>query len=375
MNAAALTAILLLSAQAPSSAWAWEKHRSLMPWAMESFPPESALGKLLDRPISPFCPDSEKEFYATLSRKLGLNPATPPAAMSPGACKLKASISGREILLAETTNEPDQGMDQNLDDSQDPRGFRKWMGGKTGPTSQGFRHMYFGGWKILHPLTTFQVPPGPLGYAPERAEAFAREAREQFRAGNPGWGFRLLGWAMHYLQDLAQPFHSVQLPSLRMAPWHALLNWPPQEAFHELVRETTRTIGNYHFAYEEYVETRLAEDEKTSPFSDCLVRAESLSTLAFDPKRQGPLDLAHAIAHESIQLAPYLGRAEVAFFGAGPKQRGVDIPAGKGAPDYRDYAIRPDLSEPRSRMHAVSCQALSNAIQASRYLVHWALAP
>jgi len=48
--------------------------------------------------------------------------------------------------------------------------LQEWMGGETGPTSQGFRHMFFGGVDWQHPIQTFQIPFHSIGQAPERFE-------------------------------------------------------------------------------------------------------------------------------------------------------------------------------------------------------------
>ncbi|MCY1439895.1 hypothetical protein D9M71_561470 [compost metagenome] len=37
-------------------------------------------------------------------------------------------------------------------------------------------------------------------------------ARFAFESGHPYWGFRFLGWALHYIQDMTQPYHVKALP-------------------------------------------------------------------------------------------------------------------------------------------------------------------
>jgi hypothetical protein len=216
-----------------------------------------------------------------------------------------------------------------------------------------------------------------VGYAPERAAALAHKAHDLIWGSNPLWGFRLLTWAMHYVQDLTQPFHSTQIPALPMVPWYSLLHWPPQDGFGELVRETTRSISNYHWAFEEYTLHRLREEN--SPELACLRAPDEHATLREDPyaaeMAADPLVLARRTAHASVQLAPRVGAAEYAMFGASLRQPGVDLAHGQGKVDYADYSLRPDRVAERADLLAVTCQALGNAAWASRALVLWALKP
>lgn len=277
-------------------------------------------------------------------------------------------------------------MDQDLPyppENYDPLGFQKWMGGSKGPTSQGFRHMYFGGWQLWHPIHTFQIPFHAMGLAPERASLMAYKARELVHSGDPirmVWGFRVLGWAIHYVQDLTQPFHSTQIPSTRMVPWYALLKWPPQKGFDELVHETTRTMSNYHYAYEQYTLLRVkALGEEIPPYAECLEKPDGFAPLQndvhIDSLGKDPAFLAERVARSSVQLAPHIGKAVVGFFGPGLKDHGVDLPRKIGMPNYSEMVLRPDLVEPREELRQVTCQALANASFATHTLIHWVLTP
>ncbi|MGZ3697033.1 MAG: hypothetical protein ACXWPM_00685 [Bdellovibrionota bacterium] len=366
-------ALALLALFLPSLAHAWEKHTALMPWVLSGLTPE--VKQKLAEPLKAPCPADDLKMYGQLAAELRLNPKTPVSPTARDACSAGATVTAEELLARNFVDDPDQGMDENLPDSYDPENVRHWMGGKTGPTSKGFRHMYFGGWKPWHPLQTFQIPFESIGYAPERAELIANKARELLHTpGQEAWGYRLLAWSMHYLQDLAQPFHSVQLPSLRMVPWFELYDWPPGKAFGKLVTETTRTISNYHWAFEDYTYGRVIQGND-SPYADCLFQAAQYARFTWDPKTQTPKQLAQAIARSSIGLSGAVGSAEMDFFGSRLKVPGVDLPKHQGEPDYKEMAIRPDLQEARAELHAATCPALANAVRASRQLIDWALQP
>lgn len=362
------------------SAHAWDRHATLMPYIMKGLPAE-VISKLQRSGTAP-CPSDDQNRYDKLAEKLNLkrglkiSPTHPSSAGTCGPLGAMSAprplIAAKEVIAGNPVDDPDNGMDRDLPESADPKGERKFMGGTTGPTSQGFRHMYFGGWKWTKPIATFQVPTQTIGQAPERAAQVANQGAELNRAGNLIWGARTLAWAMHYLQDLSQPFHSTQIPDLSMVPWFVLLSWPPSKAFGSLVTETTRTIGNFHYAYEGYTLHRMTEGT-TNPFIDCLDRPRDYSNLPIDRSATAdPATLAKATAQASVAIAAEMGEAVVGFFGAHLKSREFDLPNEKGRIDYADMAVRPDKTRERHRLHEVTCRALSNGIIASQKLLEWA---
>ena len=354
-----------------SGAQAWERHETLMPGALVGLP--ESVQNLLQRRFPPPCGITDNEVYARLATELGLQPAALVLPTSPEACARRLDLSPRDILLGPATDDPDLGMDRDLSAAFDPSGDRRTMGGETGPASQGFRHMYFGGWSPLKPLATFQVPPRAQGQAPERAELIALKARQLIRSGDVLWGFRVLGWAMHYVQDLSQPFHAAQIPNLRMVPWYVALRWPPREAYSDLVRETTRSIANFHRGYEGYVLQRIREGN-TSPFADCLKNPAAYATLTYDHRRQSPRELALEVSESSITRARETGAAVLELLGGHLRGPAFDLANGKGTLDFADLAIRPDLMNQRVRLEKVTCQSLAVAAMASQRLIGWAIA-
>ncbi len=351
-------------------ALAWDKHQALMEWVIRGMP--ESVQRELDRPFPAPCHAQDKVKYAELAKALELQPNMAVRPTAAQACLARRATTGREILLSEAADDPDNGMDRELADSADPAGDRKWMGGETGPNSQGFRHMYFGGWRFRAPVTTFQVPMRSVGQAPERTQILAQDARELFQKGERAWGFRVMAWAMHFVQDLSQPFHSVQIPNLKLVPWYALLTWPPGKAFKELVAETTRSISNYHYAYEGYTLHRMTQGDK-GPFAECLPQARELSKLTFDSSIEQPKVLAERVAEQSIDLGAALGSSVIGFFGGGLRGRDHDLPRGQGVPNYAEISLRPDLMDQRVRLDAVTCRALANGIVSSRAIAEWVL--
>ncbi len=124
-------------------------------------------------------------------------------------------------IMATYSDEPDWGMDQELFATY-PELWKTeydFMGGKKGLASQSFRHMYWQSFSLWSPLQSFKLPLKKLfqsmGEAPQRAAIFYSLAQSAWKNGHPYWAFRFLGNSLHYLQDLTNPFHSTQIPTVR----------------------------------------------------------------------------------------------------------------------------------------------------------------
>ncbi len=284
--------------------------------------------------------------------------------------KSYSASTPREILRL-APEDPDHGFDRDLPDSADPSNDRAFMGGVEGAGSQGFRHMYWSGWDWRRPLATFQIPTRALGQAPDRIDLLAREARERIRNGDFLWGLRILGWTLHYIQDLTQPFHTVQLPSLAMVPWTSALRWPPRAGFEALVAETTRTITNYHWAYEGYVRhallARTANGVDASPFRECFEKSRG-SLLVGSPR-----ELALEVIDQTIARGPETGRALVSFLGTELKAPGISVPLDPSIVDVEGLLANPDIASARTRLNQETCDSLQLASDASMWIVRWAL--
>ncbi len=271
-------------------------------------------------------------------------------------------------LLRIAAEDPDHGIDADLPDSADPSDDRRFMGGTKGPGSQGFRHMYWSGWNWRNPISTFQIPTHALGQSPDRIDLLANEARDKIRKGDSVWGLRLLGWTLHYLQDLTQPFHTVQFPSLRMTPLSSFLFWPPTEIFSHVIQETSRVVTNYHWAYEGYARYALLEAGDASPFKDCF-KTSGGSLLVASPR-----DLALEVIDRSIKRAPVVGSSLMDFVGTHLKESEVNIPLNPKQVDNDDLLKNPNREAARVRLNAETCESFRLATDASIWLVRWAFA-
>lgn len=197
--------------------------------------------------------------------------------------RLDRVTSARDILI-DYSDEPDWGMDQNLE-----LGFsQKLMGG-----SQGYRHMYYRGGSFHFPKIIL-----PQGEAPNRVKHFYELAKNAFYEGDLYWGFRFLARALHYIQDLAQPYHTTQTS-------------PSFVDFPALLEGTIQTTKNYHFAFESYVAQVLVLENAG------LKRPDYLSALreGFAKPITSPKRLAIDTATKGNLSAGKFLKANIRFFG------------------------------------------------------------
>lgn len=140
-------------------------------------------------------------------------------------------------VLATAADEPDYGHDINLfSDNPGEAGQRYGFG--TQPfgdprfefSSQAPFHMGF-----YHEAAVIYSGAPFLARAwPEwRAYQYFGLSRFAFANGHPYWGYRFLGWGMHYIQDITQPYHSTPLPGASLAAMlqmegKALLGYPEE---------------------------------------------------------------------------------------------------------------------------------------------------
>ena len=84
-----------------------------------------------------------------------------------------------------------------------------------------------------------------------RAYQFHGLARYAFEHGHPYWGYRFLGWSMHYIQDLTQPYHSTPLPGETTASmlWTAL---KAMAGFDADKKAAIRRVASRHLGVERY---------------------------------------------------------------------------------------------------------------------------
>jgi hypothetical protein len=103
-----------------------------------------------------------------------------------------------------------------------------------------------------------------------------------FRQNQPYWGWRFMGWGMHYVGDVSMPYHMKPLPGV--STFHmiwinikAMLGWP------EARKNAIQIVSNKHTVLEEFQvqSMRKAYEEKNSSFPLFQALAEPTRTVSF----------------------------------------------------------------------------------------------
>ncbi|MGZ3769906.1 MAG: hypothetical protein ACXVCP_03295 [Bdellovibrio sp.] len=297
-------------------AWGWADHHFITKEILKNNFPENS--KVQYQPLSELLSAlniaDEAEFKIKLqinknyqfANKLGENNS--------------AAVSILDILST-YSDEPDWGMDQELFSAdQYPELWKdeySMMGGKQGLSSQSFRHMY---WRELywkHPIQSFKLPLNkinePMGEAPQRAEIFMKLAKLAFSKNQNYWGWRFTANSLHYIEDVAQPFHSSQVPSkilINMVLSQCLTKY----GCDNFVARMTNIISYYHFAYEDSMSLLFKkQQEGTLNISPNPIQAlnqnHSLNYLNLVPQR-----ITVLMSELSNSYSARAGRASISFF-------------------------------------------------------------
>ncbi len=158
-------------------------------------------------------------------------------------------------VIATASDEPDYGLDIGLwDDNgtaygkvygfgKQPFGNPKIEFGSQAPMHIGFFHE--------SPIAYKAAPFLQRTFPEYRIHLWASLAAYALRTGHPYWGWRFAGWALHYVQDLTQPYHARVLPGVGLASmlW---VNTLDIVGIHEPKTHAINLVTNRHLALENY---------------------------------------------------------------------------------------------------------------------------
>ena len=240
-------------------------------------------------------------------------------------------------VLASAAFEPDFGLDINLmDDSPSdwgktygfgnlPFGNPKLAYSTQSPFHMGFYHED----KILYLAAPFLKRTFPL----VRVNQYAGLAALAFKTGHHYWGWRFSGLALHYVQDLSQPYHASLSPgsgTVGLLGTNALA----MAGFPTLKNNTVTLLSNRHLALERYQSQILAQ-AATGGADQAVVK--SLGNLSADAKYPAwsGLYVRDVVAKEAYDYAPKLAKIIVdglpgkyvgdPGFDFGANENGVDL--------------------------------------------------
>ncbi|MBI5250936.1 MAG: hypothetical protein HY912_15720 [Desulfomonile tiedjei] len=172
------------------------------------------------------------------------------------------ATTGSEVLIT-FSDEPDWGMDQDLYPIREYGYGQAPFGQETGKTSQAPFHMTF-----LHenPIVTTIIPDIRKSFMEERIRVFFALARTAFAHGVNYWGWRFTAWAMHYLQDLTQPYHAKPYPPALAPVWRRLAMSRDLRGF---IAKLGNYLKNHHLLFEaavHFIINEVAKKPQDHPF-------------------------------------------------------------------------------------------------------------
>ncbi|PKL39594.1 MAG: hypothetical protein CVV44_05070 [Spirochaetae bacterium HGW-Spirochaetae-1] len=158
-------------------------------------------------------------------------------------------------VLVSANDEPDLGLDVGLyTDNKTEYGRRYGFGvqpfgnpnleyGSQAPFHMGFYH---------ESSVVFKAAPFLKQSYPEyRIHLYKSLAELAFRTGHDYWGWRFTGWGLHYLTDLAQPYHAQALPGVGTTRM-IFINLLDMMGIHGPKNKMIQIVSNRHTAMEKF---------------------------------------------------------------------------------------------------------------------------
>jgi len=163
-------------------------------------------------------------------------------------------------VLASAADEPDYGHDINLFSDNpgevaalygfgpQPFGDARFQYSSQAPFHMGFFHES----PVVYAAAEFLE----RSWSDWRAYQYMGLARLAFATGHSYWGYRFLGWGLHHVQDLTQPYHAKPLPGVEL-PSLLLLEGKALAGFAEDKQASIERVATRHMEVEKYQSTWL----------------------------------------------------------------------------------------------------------------------
>ncbi len=240
-------------------------------------------------------------------------------------------------IVAAASNEPDYGMDIGLfTDNNTAFGLEYGFGAQPfgNPNldygSQAPFHMglYHESW-IVYLFAPFLKE----SYPEYRIHLFKSLSQFAFSHGQDYWGWRFMGWGLHYLGDLSMPYHTAALPgytTLEML-WVNILNmigFPAPQA------NAVQLSSNRHVALETFqgiiLNEALLDNNLQDPSLAALLKSRTIPAYS-DSVPRGPLSEA---SHDlTTKLDNAIAKYMPSYYVSNPSVELGDIPERSGIVD------------------------------------------
>ncbi|MFN4116290.1 MAG: hypothetical protein ACK4F7_07305 [Inhella sp.] len=297
--------------------------------------------------------------------------------MSKGATQRFVALQPGQLVsalavVASASDEPDYGYDIDLfDDNPDGGGLGFGVQPFGNPalrvSSQAPFHMGF-----FHQGAVFNslAPAFARSFAQLRVHQYSGLAALAFRTGHAYWGWRFTGLAMHYVQDLAQPYHASAAPGARL-PGMVWANLLDKLGRPDRKRGLVVLQSNRHFVLETY-QTRLLLAAAQAGRDGANEQALRNSRLDGGYPTWSAHYLRDVVAREAFDAGPATDAAIV----VGAPSRYVtdpDFDFGAATGIDLDAEMRQQLQAQRDALQAAIARLLGHAGAHSRNLVRGVL--
>jgi len=217
---------------------------------------------------------------------------------------------GQEVsplsVLCTANDEPDHGFDLGLFENNNtdygllygfgkqPFGDPNLEYGSQAPFHMGFYHeasiVYFFG------------PFLKKTYPEYRISLFKKLSEYAFATGNDYWGWRFMGWGMHYLGDLSMPYHTAPLPGV--SPLKMIwINLKAMLGFPESKNDAVQIVSNRHSVLEYFQWVVLRDAYFNNPDSCQIIKALRNPVDLVEYSNDFPRNI---VAKESVERSKYV---------------------------------------------------------------------
>jgi len=219
-----------------------------------------------------------------------------------------AEVPALEVV-ATASHEPDYGLDLGLFTDSGTEHGRQYGFGKLpfgnpqleyatqAPFHMGLYHES----RIIFMAAAFLRRTQPEA----RIALFSALARHALDSGHAYWGWRFAGWAMHYLQDLTQPYHAQILPGVS-APRMLGINAAAMAGWRRPMASAITLVSNRHGVVESWQRLRMVRAYETGQTDDPLFMALRDARRDRAHWRYGPASTREVVSRESAEASAAL---------------------------------------------------------------------